>query len=270
MIARIASAAALALVLGAGLASAQNASPAADARSPGNPAEPFAALLEDWGKENAKPDLDVAGKLVREGNDKGVTACAGCHGENGVGQAEGTVPRITAQNPFYLYKELRDYAEDRRQNEVMQPIAKALSEPQMRDLAAYYAGQDGPYFDQKGADAAKVDQGRRIARIGDERLGVQSCNNCHGSGGMGLAPVYPTIAGQFPSYVTAQLQAWKTGARNNDPGSVMKTISSHLDDAAIDALAAYFAQVRPVESAVGGSSQSAPEGASGRAPAPPG
>jgi cytochrome c553 len=249
MIARIACVAGLALVLGAGLALAQNAPPAADSRSPGNPAEPFAALLEDWRKENAKPDLEAAGRLVREGNDKGVAACAGCHGENGVGQAEGTFPRITGQDPFYLYKELRDYAEDRRQNEVMQPIAKALSESEMRGLSVYYAGQSGPYFDQKGAEAAKVDQGRRIARLGDERLGVQACNNCHGPGGMGLPPVYPTIAGQFPTYISSQLQAWKAGTRNNDPGNVMKTIASRLDDAAIDALAGYYAQVRPVETA---------------------
>ena len=51
-------------------------------------------------------------------------------------------PHLTAQHADYIAKELRDFREGRRENDVtgmMAGIAKALSEPEIDGLAPYLA-----------------------------------------------------------------------------------------------------------------------------------
>ncbi|WP_373509996.1 c-type cytochrome [Thiocapsa sp.] len=48
------------------------------------------------------------------------------------------------------------------------------------------------------------------------------------------------IGNQPASYIKAQLHAWKTGARINDPLGLMKSVADRLSDAEVEALAAYY------------------------------
>ena len=41
-----------------------------------------------------------------------------------------------------------------------------------------------------------------------------TCAACHGQDGNSVNPVWPSIAGQHPTYFVDQLQAFKSGARN--------------------------------------------------------
>src|SRR5690606_13949705 len=65
-------------------------------------------------------------------------ACFQCHGQGGEGDAAAAFPRLSGQSYGYLVKALKDYASGARQNEIMSPIAEALSEQEMRDVSAYY------------------------------------------------------------------------------------------------------------------------------------
>lgn len=69
-------------------------------------------------------------------------ACTACHGERG-NSPNPMFPRLDGQHESYLYQALRQYKSGARRNPVMTGQVAALSEQDMRDLAAYYANQQG-------------------------------------------------------------------------------------------------------------------------------
>lgn len=193
-------------------------------------------------------DLKAGELIAKEGTKAGATACFACHGMKGRENLSGAFPRIASQPAMYLSSQLKDYATGVRPNDVMEPIAKALTEEERENVAAYYASLD---LDSKSiakkAKAADIKRGETLAVVGDAKIRMQACNNCHGPGGIGMAPAIPYIAGQFGSYIEAQLKAWKEGRRKNSPGQMLD-ISQRLDEKDIAALAAYFEQVQRASS----------------------
>jgi cytochrome c553 len=128
----------------------------------------------------------------------------------------------------------------------MGPIAAELSDAQMQDVAAYYGGLRGvPYPPELRHDQQLVEQGRKIAAAGLADQGVPACETCHGKGGVGNAPLYPYLAGQYRPYLEHQLQQFKAGRRGGDPMDVMHAIAAPLTDGQVHALAVYFASLRP-------------------------
>ena len=78
---------------------------------------------------------------------------------------------------------------------------------------------------------------RAYARL----LAVTVCGTCHGTLGNNSQPKFPRLAGQNATYLGAQLVAFRSQARG-DPDAVayMWGMASELDDATINALAAYY------------------------------
>ena len=74
---------------------------------------------------------------------------------------------------------------------------------------------------------------------------IRACEICHADAGVGIAPSFPYLAGQYADYTERQLLQWKAGDRRNDPLNVMAEIAERLEDEEIRALALYFARVRP-------------------------
>jgi cytochrome c553 len=175
-------------------------------------------------------------------------ACFRCHGVDGKGDGAAAFPRLTGQVYKYLYDALKDYASGARNNAVMSPIALALTDQQMRDVAAYYAAQrDAPHDPRPEINADQLQYGAALAAVGSATRGVQGCTNCHGIDGAGLPPTYPYLAGQYANYLEAQLRAWKTGARRGGAsGGIMEQIAKRLTDEDIRAVSLYFARMRPL------------------------
>lgn len=77
---------------------------------------------------------------------KGKTAmCQGCHGIPGWKTAFPEVyhvPKLGGQSAAYLVKALQQYKSGERSHPSMQGIARGLSDQDMEDLAAYYAGSN--------------------------------------------------------------------------------------------------------------------------------
>jgi cytochrome c553 len=84
------------------------------------------------------------GRNVAENGDLAarVPACTGCHGK----EALKTYPRLAGQNLPYMLNRLRLWkrglAPGTANETIMAPIARALSERQIEDVAAYYASGD--------------------------------------------------------------------------------------------------------------------------------
>jgi cytochrome c553 len=68
--------------------------------------------------------------------------CQTCHGANGIAGMP-NVPNLAAQNEQYLLKALGDYKSGARKDDMMSLIAQPLSDEDVANLAAYYAGLGG-------------------------------------------------------------------------------------------------------------------------------
>ena len=65
--------------------------------------------------------------------------CAACHGAEGISSLE-IYPNLAGQKEAYLASQLQNYRDGKRENPIMAPMAKPLSDDDIADLAAYYAG----------------------------------------------------------------------------------------------------------------------------------
>lgn len=193
------------------------------------------------------PGDAAAGRAVAMGGDRMAGwACVSCHGLRGEGDGSGGFPRLSGQSAWYLYKQLQDYAAGTRPNAVMTPIARALTEGEMRDVAAWYAAQaDARFPPAERPNARLLQTGGAIAAVGVPARGVTACVNCHGMHGEGSPPSIPALAGQYAPYTALQLRLWKQGERRNGPLGVMAQVAAGLTEAEIDAVAAYYATLRP-------------------------
>jgi cytochrome c553 len=172
-------------------------------------------------------------------------ACFNCHGATGEGDRGSAMPRLAGLNAVYLAKQLDDYAEGRRENAIMQPIAQSLSKEDRAAVALYYARMDPAAAPPLGSAESRLNQhGAVLYAQGASSGRVQACRNCHGAAGQGLPP-YPALAGQPSDYVTAQLEAWRNGTRSNDPHGIMKSVAERLSPEEIQAVATYLAELSP-------------------------
>jgi cytochrome c553 len=65
-------------------------------------------------------------------------ACTVCHGQTGISNLP-NVPHLAGQPAIYVDEQLRNYRSGKRQNEVMNVVAKPLSDADIADLAAWFA-----------------------------------------------------------------------------------------------------------------------------------
>lgn len=85
----------------------------------------------------AVADDVVAGKVRAQ------AACASCHGIDGVGISV-QWPNLAGQNDLYLIKQLHAFRDGNRKDAYMTPMTRPLSDQDIRNLAAYYAGLPRP------------------------------------------------------------------------------------------------------------------------------
>ena len=157
-------------------------------------------------------------------------ACFGCHGVNGNSVMPNT-PSLAGQNSRYIYLQLRDFQEGRRDNAMMTPMTAGLSRDDMRELGDYFSKQKLTNKNFK-ADPEKAKKGLAKA---DETL----CAMCHLGEFSGQNEI-PKVAGQNYDYVIKTLKDFKAKNRTNDAGN-MTSVASTLSDEDIENLGHYIA-----------------------------
>src|SRR6185369_7691580 len=191
--------------------------------------------------EEAKGKADPAkGKIIAE------TICVACHGADGNSPVSAN-PNLAGQVEEYIHKQLTNFKAvgDKpaaRNNPIMAGMVAALSDDDMKNVAAWFASQKQNPAAAK--DQAKIALGQKLWRQGDFKKGVPACAGCHGPAGAGLPAQYPRLAGQFPEYTEAQLKAFRLEERANDPEKMMRMIAAKLSDAEIKAVAEFAAGLR--------------------------
>jgi cytochrome c553 len=167
--------------------------------------------------------------------------CAACHGADGVSPLPAN-PNLAGQHPEYIFKQLRNFKSGERSNPIMAGMSAALSEEDMRNLAAFYGSQEPALLSAR--DPALATQGQKLFRGGNGEKGVAACAGCHSPNGAGIPAQYPRIAGQHAEYTAAQLKAFRAEERGNDESMMMRIIASRLSDKEIAALSEYLAGLR--------------------------
>jgi cytochrome c553 len=187
-----------------------------------------------------------AEQMAASGTGAGAPACASCHGAHGEGMPAAGVPQLAGLDAKYLQGQLADLADGRRNSAVMSSIAKLLTPADAQALAAWYAHLSPPSTPATApSTSSALSVGESLARHGDWSRSLPSCNQCHGPDGLGVGDTFPRIAGQSPPYISAQLKAWQTGTRHNDPLGLMRGVSTKLSADDVEAVATYFASLPP-------------------------
>ena len=169
-------------------------------------------------------------------------ACAGCHGADG-NSANPLWPKLAGQHEKYLAKQLADFKEGKtRKDPVMAGQAAGLSQADMDNLAAYFAQQK---ISAGNADEKLVELGERIYRGGNPANKIAACIACHGPNGAGNpAANFPRLSGQHAAYVEKSLKDFRSEARTNDAGKMMRNITEKMTDKEIAAVASYIQGLR--------------------------
>jgi cytochrome c553 len=170
----------------------------------------------------------AAGKAAAEG-------CAGCHGANGISQTELT-PSLAGEPDDYIQWQLVYFHRGARKNELMEAIAKALTNEDIRNLGAYYASLPPP----KPAAAPASDA---LAQTGAKLATQHRCTSCHGDDYAGVGPA-ARLADQREDVLLKALRDFKSGTRVGSGVASMADVTYDLSDSDMQALAHYLA-LRP-------------------------
>ncbi len=124
---------------------------------------------------------------------------------------------------------------------MMSAMVLPLTEQDMLDLAAHFSTQRI----RVGAGNAELAAiGERLYIEGRGEDGLAPCIGCHGRRGEGFSESipggFPAIGGQNKDYVVKQLRAFRSEARSNDFGGIMRFVAAALTDEDIEALTEYL------------------------------
>ncbi len=161
--------------------------------------------------------------------------CALCHGPAGE-SASAVYPRLAAQHPDYIVKQLKDFRDGRRKSETMTDMVKGLQDEDIAGLAAYFAGKKAAFRQPGDSEFAAV--GKFIFQRGNPYSGVPACTSCHGANGHGTQQL-PRLAGQHPAYLEIQLKEFTKRERTND-NAVMHTVAAKLTELETRAVAIFI------------------------------
>ena len=162
--------------------------------------------------------------------------CSHCHGKKG--EASNSIyPRLAGQHSIYLEKQLRNFRDGIRKDEIMNEMAKDLTDEDINALAGYFGSQPVQSHRIRSSKKSLAAVGYYIFHEGNEFSEIPSCASCHGEHGEGNENL-PRLAGQHKRYVASQLEAFHERERTND-NAIMHSIAKNLTELELQAVALY-------------------------------
>ena len=166
--------------------------------------------------------------------------CIACHGPDGSGQPNGSVPAIAAQPSHFIIRQLVDYRHGRRPDLRMEHSTGRHRLVDARDIAdvAAYVSQLPP------TRAADVGAGNHLLEA--QGMYERACVPCHGDSAAGDASsAVPRLAGQHFDYLVRQMRnatADRGGQRPTFPREHARLLQ-RFDDADLIDLADYLSRL---------------------------
>ncbi len=169
--------------------------------------------------------------------------CVFCHGREGVSQNP-LWPALAGQQEAYLAGQLEQFAKGNKgyrrspESAQMYNIAANLTAIERSELAAYYARQEHRRVSPSPGN--RNNNGKQIYDNGPDDEPAWACVSCHGQNGEGIADMEaPALAGQHTRYLIHQLEAYKSGQREDPTGS-MGMISTALSPADMQSVSLFL------------------------------
>jgi cytochrome c553 len=141
-------------------------------------------------------------------------ACTSCHARADTAHGTEYFPRISGKPAGYLYNQLVNFRDGRRQYPVMTYMVTHLPDP----------------------------YGRILAMQGDPARRIPACIACHGQALTGVLPAVPGLVGLPRDYVNAQFGAWRNHTRKAAQPDCMATIAARLTLDDINAVSTWLAR----------------------------
>jgi cytochrome c553 len=188
---------------------------------------------------NVERSRDLANPNV-SGQTMAMQVCSNCHGATG-NSVSPNFPNLAAQQEAYLAAQLHEFKGHSREDpagfEYMWGLSHNLTDKQIQELAAHFAGQELERHAIEGRPD-RIAAGKAIFTVGLPDQSVPACSSCHGPEGMGNG-TFPRIAGQHADYLVKQLKVFQR--TNQRPQAVvMKTVAHELTKQNIENVAAYL------------------------------
>jgi cytochrome c553 len=178
------------------------------------------------------------------------SACANCHGTDGISTAPG-IPNLAGQRTVYLYRALQAYQSRERRNDTMNHEIGFLNNESLLAVSAYFAslpparpshemGEAEPIF------SANLSEGDPFADIRDA---MKKCVKCHGEDGNSSASGMPNLSAQSTGYFVTSMKDYMKGERDH---KMMKKLVANLDDEQLEKMGVFYAVQEPAQTATVG------------------
>jgi cytochrome c553 len=179
--------------------------------------------------------LQLAGPVASAAPlDERLAPCLACHGQTGESQIA-NVPSLGAQQPAYTLIQLFMFREKLRSFEVMNQLARSLTDDDLHSFSDAIARLSKPTAPADAGDPARMQLAQALAK-------KEHCTSCHNPDFSGRDNI-PRIANQREDYLAKTLREYKTNVRAGYDGTMAEVIQP-ITDAQIADLAYYIARVR--------------------------
>ena len=182
-------------------------------------------------------------------------ACGACHGQEGRATNSGYFPRIAGKPAGYLYNQLINFREGRRQNATMAYLLDHMTDQYLNEIANHFASLDLPYPPAQTTQAAPATlaRGEQLVRHGDATRSIPACAGCHGAAMTGVVPAMPGLLGLPHDYLLGQLGAWRTGMRRAAAPDCMGEITRRMSPQDVVAVTTWLSSQPVTQSQPAGS-----------------
>ena len=186
----------------------------------------------------AAPEVIGKADLVK-GEASYSTVCVACHAADGNSMIPAN-PKLAQQHPEYLFKQLQEFKNGKRNNAIMTGMVATLSGQDMKNIAAWLATKANKPGQSK--DKELIAMGEKIYRGGIADRQVPACAGCHSPNAAGTPSVDPRVMGQHADYTAVRLNTFRDGSRKNSVA--MTQVAAKMNDREIKAVSDYMAGLR--------------------------
>jgi len=163
-----------------------------------------------------------------------VAPCLACHGEKGTSETE-NIPSLGAQQPAYVLIQLYMFREKLRTFEIMNDMAKDLTDDDLRTFSDYIATLSKPAPPADVGDPTRMQKGQTLVQ-------QHRCNTCHNTDFAGRDNI-PRILNQREDYLAKTMHEYKNNSRHGYDATMADVLQPVTEEQIAD-LAYYIARVR--------------------------
>ena len=188
----------------------------------------------------------AAPQTVPDTLDQRLLACASCHARvdaRGNPVNDSFYPRLQGKPAGYLYHQLLNFRDGRRQYPLMTYLVDHLPDDYLREIAQHFAAKAPTLLPAQpsGLPGATLERGRQLVHDGDAARKIPACIACHGARLTGVQPNIPGLLGLPRDYVNAQFGAWRNKVRRAHAPDCMADVTARLSLEDVAAVSGWLA-----------------------------